>query len=375
MRLRSLPLLLVLVAVSSALAGWAVVSFFREPELYRTGQEPLDVVAADVNGDGHLDVLTANREGRSISIFLGDGTGALERREPFSLGELGGTSLAVADMNGDGASDVVVSTCVPDCQQASILVLHGAGDGSFTAGPTISTSGIPYNVAVADLDLDGRPDVAASDYPGGRLMLFLSGGHPERFTEMFLPTGARPVALRLADLDDDGFPDLVSADQAGGGSSVYLNHGGGEFSERIEIPTGDLPYSIALANLDGDRLPDLAVAHSTDPGRVSVLQGRGDGTFALRQDWEVFGRPIFIHAADFDGDGHADLAITRHGDSRAGVFLNEGDGLFDDREIGVPARSDIYSLAVADLDGDTHPDLVAVDFEQHTLSVALGSGL
>ncbi len=119
-------------------------------------------------------------------------------------------------------------------------------------------------------------------------------------------------------------------------------------------------------------MPDLVVAHSTDPGRITILQGRGDGTFAFMQDIEVTDRLVYVDLADFNDDGMLDIVVTRDRVKFAGVFLNEGDGLFDDREIRVPAESKIYSLVVTDLDHDPFPDLVTVDYEQSTVSVSLG---
>ena len=140
----------------------------------------------------------------------------------------------------------------------------------------------------------------------------------------------------------------------------------------MEIETGPLPYAIALGSIDADAIPDLVVAHSTDPGRVTILRGRGDGTFAYHDDFEVHGRLIYVHTADFNADDADDIVVTRESEKVAGVFLNEGDGFFGRAEIVVPAENRVFSLAVADLNRDGRPDFVTVDYEQSTLSVSLG---
>ncbi len=114
------------------------------------------------------------------------------------------------------------------------------------------------------------------------------------------------------------------------------------------------------------------VAHSSDPGGITVLQGRGDGTFDYLQRIDVADRLIYVDIADFNHDGSADIVVTRDKQTFAGVFLNEGDGLFDPREILIEAENRIYSLVVADLDHDPFPDLITADYEQSTLSVSLG---
>ena len=371
-RRRKLLLVLVLSAIPVTAAAWTILNvLFQPPRVYLTAAEPLDVAIADIDGDGNADVLTANREGRSISILMGRSDGTLRPVDPIAL-EVGVTSLALADMNRDGRLDIVASACEPGCSASEILVFHGSGAGGFEPGPVFPISGVPYNVAVADFDRDGRPDIAATDYPNDRILVLLSASADTGYTETSLPTGKKPIALVVADLDLDGIPDLVSSDHGSGSSSVYLSYGDGGFSERIEVETGELPYSIALDSVDRDELPDLVVAHSTDPGRVTVLQGRGDGTFSFFQDFEVPGRLVYIDTADFDDDGLADIVVTRNQQRFAGVFLNEGDGLFNEHELRVTAQNAIYSLAVVDLNHDPFPDLVTVDYEQGSVSISLG---
>jgi hypothetical protein len=364
-------LVLTLSIVPLTAAAWVLNALFEPPRSYPTGAYPLDVAVADVDDDGNQDVLTANRDGRSISVLMGEGDGTLDPAEEILL-DLGATSLALADMNGDGTVDIVASGCEPGCTNNSVTILHGSGDGRFEEGSVFSLDGVPYNVTVADFDRDDRPDIVASDYPGERILVLLSAWASEGFTVRSLPTGTKPIALRVGDLNLDGIPDIVSSDHGSGSSTVYLSHGGGEFSERIVVESGELPYSLALASVDRDKIPDLVVAHSTDPGRITVLQGRGDGTFTFRQDFEVVDRLVYVDLADFNDDGALDIIVTRDQEKFAGVFLNEGDGLFDDREIRVQAESKIYSLAVSNLDRDPFPDLVTVDYEQNTVSVSLG---
>jgi hypothetical protein len=348
-----------------------IARLFRPPDVYATSEHPLDVAVADVNADGHLDVLTASREGRSVSVFVGRGDGTLDSAPGIDTA-LGATSLALADMNADGNIDVVVSACTAGCTENSILIFFGSGDGRFGPASIVAVDGVPYNVAVADFDLDGLPDIAASDYPGRRLLILLSARSPGSYTEVSLPTGEKPIALVVGDLNGDGVPDLISSDHGSASSSVYLAYGDGEFSERIEVATGPLPYSIALGSIDGDAIPDLIAAHSTDPGRITILQGRGDGTFSWHDELEVRDRLIYVDTADFNADGLDDIVVTRENENTAGVFLNEGDGLFSPDEIPVAARNRVFSLAVAELNADRWPDFVTVDYEQNTLSVSLG---
>ena len=108
--------------VPASWAAWTVFGVrFEPPEPHPTGAYPLDVVAGDIDGDGLVDVLTANRDGRSISVFLGNGRGELEAFDTVAL-DAGATSLALAEMNADGHTDVVVSACNPGCTDNSVTI-------------------------------------------------------------------------------------------------------------------------------------------------------------------------------------------------------------------------------------------------------------
>ena len=373
MTLTRLALICCLILVTGgAVAGWLLLQNpFDEPRLYATAAEPLDVAVDDLDGDGDMDVVTANREGRSLSVFLGRGDGTLD--EPLTVDTgFGATSIALADIDQDGKMDAVVTGCEPGCQSSSVMILPGRGDGSFESATMLPCDGVPYNVTVGDLNDDRWPDLAATDYPGNKLWIWLSDGSELGFEVLSLPTGSKPIALAIDDLDDDGYLDLIVSNHGSDDATVYLGYGREGFSEPIEIPTGDLPYSIAVDKLDGDRIPDLVVAQSTDPGRVLIMQGRGDGTFSHRQDFEVEGIPIYVALADVDLDGAKDIAISRQAGEFVGLFLNEGDGLFNDQEIRAEVQNKIYSLIVTQFDRDGLPDLVSVDFEGGTVGIARG---
>ena len=367
-----LAVLLLVASVPGGVLAWDYLrSFFAPTVIYSTDPNPLDVAAGDVNSDGHLDLLTANREGRSLSVFLGDGNGSLTPIDAVPT-ELGATSLALADLNRDGMLDVVVSVCSAGCTNNSIKIFHGLGDGRFVEHNLIAVSGVPYNIAIADFDNDGWLDIAASDAAQHRLVVLRNIGGNGSFDEISLPTAERPIAFAIGDLNQDGYADLVSANQWGRSSTVYLSFGAGNFSEGIEIPLGELPYAIALAKIDHDNLLDLLVAYSTEPGKIAVYRGLGDGRFSLHQQIEVSDRLVFIYAADFNRDDLSDVVVTRHKQKFASLLLNNGDGSLDSREIDITAENKIYSLLVTTLNGDQYPDLVTVDWENDTLSLSLG---
>ncbi len=368
-----LAFLVVVAIVPSGVVAWDYLrTFFAPKVIYATDPNPLDVVAGDINSDGHLDLITANREGRSLSVFLGNGSGSLTPIESVPT-ELGSTSLALADLNHDSILDVVVSVCNYGCDKNSIKIFRGLGDGRFVEHGFIAVTGVPYNIAIADFDNDGWLDIAASDAAQHRLMVLRNIAGSGSFDEISLPTAERPIAFATGDVNQDGYTDLVSANQWGRSCTVYLSFGGGVFSEGIEIPLGELPYAIALAKIDQDNVLDLLVAYSTEPGKIAVYRGLGDGNFSLQQEIEVGDRLVYIYAADFNRDDRVDVLVTRDKQKFASLFLNNGNGTLDSRELEIAAENRIYSLVVTTLNRDRYPDLVTVDWEQDTLSVSLGN--
>ena len=130
------------------------------------------------------------------------------------------------------------------CTASGIAIYLGSGDGLFEFSKQIPTEGVAYNVLTADFNADGLIDIAASDYPGQRLIVLMAGGKNEAFQELSFPTGEKPIAIESGDLNNDGLADLISSDHGSGSSTVYLYQGTSGFSEAIKVPTGKLPYSI-----------------------------------------------------------------------------------------------------------------------------------
>ena len=219
--------------------------------------EPVYLASGDVNGDGKLDLVTANSQTAGFSVFLGNGQGAFSAPVDYSLADPVG-SVAVSDVNGDGILDVVVSTIG---QQPGFSVSLGVGDGIFGT----STS---------------------------------------------YPLGYATSAIVLTDVNGDGKPDLVAVDQSSPGNlHVRQGSGDGTFGPDVSYPTGEttLPLAAAVGDFNADGLPDIAVSGS---GSVSIFFGNRTGTFnaAVNYPSSSYGGPIL--PGDFNGDGALDLFET-----------------------------------------------------------------
>jgi VCBS repeat protein/PASTA domain-containing protein len=211
----------------------------------------------------------ANETAGSFSVLpnLGSAFGArIDYPAPPGPG-----SIALADFNGDGALDVVVSEFDAD----SVAVFPNQGDGTFGPYTQYETGTGPSWVAVADLNGDGKLDVATANYSVDSVSVLLDRGDGTFAPSVDYETGSSPVEIDVADVDHDGKPDLLTPNNDGETASVLWNGGDGSFDRRTDYLVGNrnrglAPTSIAARDLNGDGKLDLAVAKA-NTSSVSVL--------------------------------------------------------------------------------------------------------
>ena len=239
---------------------------FAAPVPYTVGSRTRGVVARDLNGDCKLDLAVANPDTSAVTVLMGNGDGTFAAANAIPVGQAP-FWLVATDLNRDGVVDLVAA----DFQDGNLSVLTGHGDGSFTT--TAATIGAPQSfVAVADLDGDGSPEAitTASNYVD-RITVLANDGHGLLQNPSGIATTSVPWWISSADLDDDGRADLAVAESNAGktpnGVDVFLNGANG-LQSPIAIPTSDQSQAVELGDVNGDGLPDIVVAGLTS---VSVF--------------------------------------------------------------------------------------------------------
>jgi len=283
------------------------------------------IAAGDVSADTKPDLVLGSFSDRAVWLAIRKPQGgfAVSDGEQAVAGVPAG--LAVGDLNADGRSDVVVANGT-GAKVVSVLLNDGAE--GFTRDD-YATGSSPQGVAVADVNGDGRPDVVTANSSARTVSVLRNVGGGTLTPKADYTTGPLPTAVTAGDLNRDGRADLVTANSGEATVSVLLNRGNGTFSPRTDVVTGGAPNSVALADFDGDGKLDVATANPRArlARGVSVLLGRGDGTFRPRRDYPVGLYASRVLAADLNGDGRPDLALSEGGN--LAVMLNRGDGSFE----------------------------------------------
>jgi len=344
---------------------------FRSPASYPTGFEAVSLAVAELNGDGHLDVVTANEYSSTVSVLAGGGDGTLGAGSTsFPVGG-GPVSVAVGDLNHDLLPDVVSA----DQGSTTASVLMGRAGGGFEPRTAISLTSYVVEVGLADLNRDDRPDLLVACGAGVSVLLGAGDGTFGPITDF--PASDLPSSMAIGDVSGDGFHDVMTTNAGPYGSpgntvSVLIGNGDGSFRPKVDYQTGVIPAVVAIADLDANGTRDLVVAN-TSSATVSVLLGNGDGTFAPRTDFPALQGPVALTVADINRDASPDIVLA-NSLGILSVMLGSGDGSLASGNAFSGPRY-VHFLEAVDLDRDSRVDLVvASEFENGVRIMPGGDG-
>jgi hypothetical protein len=386
--------------------GLGVVTY-NVSTTFPSGASPVNVVAADLNGDGLPDFVTADRTGNTITARANTNTpgslstptfGPAVTRSFPALSSVQG--LSAGDMNLDGRLDVVASNAVTFTDQLTFFLNttgSPTGDPSFDTGRSFPAIGQPPSVAIGDLDRDGRPDVGTANDVSNTLSFRLNETAPGSGTAAVggradLATGTAPRYLLMPDFNGDGKLDLVTANRSNANITAYLNNTGlgsspADFTARLDGPVATGPTDVAAADMNRDGKVDLVTANDGSGDFSVVLNNTVIDSptfnFLAAIPTPAGSQPAAIALRDLNGDGKVDAVVANSGSNTVQVFhnitvLGTMTAMFQ-APLSLVGFSSPRAVAIGDLDLDGKPDIVVANSASTTLSVfhndtTLGAG-
>lgn len=386
----------------------------RKARSFQVGPNPCSIVAADLNDDGKLDLVTADRgvlgdprderpANDELSVLMATADGDFDRVHPSLKTGFGPYAIAIANIDALKWPEIIVANfhdirnrdismflnikpegvfkpvefSVPDA--ALLYVRHNDGDDT----PMFTKPGLS-SLAVADLDGDGLRDVVATGWSSDVLVVF--PGHAETYfsAPRFVPAPGGPRQIALGDFDNDKRLDAVTVMQTTGELAFFRGDGALGFTETARFETrGRLPSCVKLADINRDGKTDVVVSHSFSDDSIVIFYGDGGFRFSVSQEILLGDDRVALESeirdlavGDLNGDGRPDIAAACFAARQVTLLINAAQDTARDQafarenytfEEGAPR-----ALALANLDGKGANDLAVALWGSNSVALLLG---
>jgi len=333
----------------------------------QVGRQPEDVELGDLDGDGNVDLVSADWFAGTVTVAFGDGTGLFPRRQTYAVGG-SPFAIAIADFDQDGKPDLAIA----NHDSCTISTLKGLGSGLFGALETVPVGSEPAFVSSCDLNEDGIADLVVANEASNTISVLIGHGDGTFDPKVDYRVGISPCQLAVGDLNGDSHVDVVVVNEDSNSLSVLLGNGGGLLGAETQFACAADPRTVVIGDWNEDGIPDLAVpAFNADV--VSVLLGSGGGAFGAHTDYESGRLPWGLASVDLNGDGHLDLVSANNLDNGVSVLMGNGSGTF-----ATPIKYTTGSLArtvrVGDVNHDGKIDLAVDNEGGDAISILIGNG-
>jgi len=334
-----------------------------------------------------LSLLSGSLGASTAATSIGGVSGSLLPSTSYNVG-VGPVALTAADFRNVGQLDLAVVNELDNT--LTILVNQGTGTFLTSSGSPISLGAartaaplIAPAIASAVLTTSGFHDLLVTDPIANTVQVLLSNGDDtfKQATGSPITLGQEPSSIVVGDFNGDGNQDFAVTNFKDNTFSVFLGNGDGTFKQDTGSPfalpaTSTGPIAMTTSDFNSDGNLDVAIANQTT-NNVSILLGNGSGSFSLASGspFAVGKSPVAIASADLNNDSHPDLVVVNQTDNTASVLLGKGDGTFTAATNSPLATGQApTAVTIADFNGDGIPDIAVTDPQTDSISVYLGLG-
>jgi hypothetical protein len=340
---------------------------------FAAGERAFSVATGDVNRDGIVDAVTADRTANTVSILLGQSSGVFLKQAPIDV-SIQPFSIVLADLNNDGALDIAVASAGDDADIApdNVSVLLNNGTGGFGAPVLNAVGDFPVTLVAADFTGDGNIDLGAANsfgLQGETFSLLVNNGDGSFAPQVFSNGSADPVGMATGDLDGDGDIDVAIANSAIGQVGLLINNGG-QLLFQNSIPVGSLPTSVAIFDVDADGDNDIAVSQVGDNNMLVISNDAG--VFTPKAPIATGAKPQSIASGDFNGDGALDLAVLNQDANKVVFFINDKTGNFTKGSDFAVGASPVF-ISAFDINKDGLSDIMTANQGSSNVTVLLSA--
>ena len=324
------------------------------------------VVAADLNEDGALDVLSASSEDDEIAWYENEGGGAFSDQRVITQDADGAHSVRTSDVDGDGDQDVLSAS-----YDGGAVSWYENNGGTFS-GRRILATNVPSAISVfaADLTGDGDEDVLSASFEDDKIAWYENTGGDSFSDENVISTGAEATtSVYAAPLNGNGRVDVLAASSGTGEVVWYENTGNGTFANATVITTdAETVQSVRTADLDGDGDQDVLSASFGDD-TVAWYENDGTGSFSDQKAITTDAAAAHdVHAADLHGDGDQDVLSASFEDDTIAWYENDGTGSFSDQKVITTSAEEALSVSAADLTSNGALDVLSASRGDNTVA-------
>jgi hypothetical protein len=255
------------------------------------------------------------------------------------------SSVAIGDFNHDGSLDVAVANSIDD----TVSVLLGNGSGALTpSGPAISVGRNPKSIRAGDFNDDGYSDLAVANYNDGTVTTLLNNKNGTFSASTISAGSGAGSGPRAVAINGSGTSLLLAvANFKDDTVSVLQSNGDGTFGAQTIVPVGHGPVDVSWTDFNGDGIQDLVVANYT-VGSLNIALGSTGGSYAVLGPFSTLGHAASAAVGDLDGDGTPDVVVSNYSKNQTEVFLSGAEIIVPYTALSVPSGHTVEATYTPD---------------------------